>query len=183
MICRLKTVAPQQFRAVQVVRKEVVPMQTKQYLKELKRLDTCINQKLQEKAALYTSTIGAARTDKDRVQTSGNGDTMPELIQRIIDLEAEIDKEIGSFADQKHTIINQIQALKNKTYVSLLCKRYVEFKRLEEIAVEMNYTYPYVRKMHGYALTEFQRVHEDAIAAYEAALEERRNTKEHSDML
>ena len=66
MICRLKTVAPQGFEAVQVVRKEVVPMQAKQYLKELKRLDTCINQKMQEKAALYTSTIGAARTEIGR---------------------------------------------------------------------------------------------------------------------
>lgn len=158
-------------------------MQAKQYLKELKRLDICINQKLQEKAALYTSTIGAVRMDKGQVRTSSNGDTMPGLIQRIIDLEAEINEEINSFADQKHTIINQIQALSNETYVSLLCKRYVEFKRLEEIAAEMNYTYPYARKMHGYALTEFQRVHEDAIATYEAVLEERRNTKEHSDVL
>lgn len=171
MICRLKTVAPQGFEAVQVVRKEVVPMQAKQYLKELKRLDTCINQKMQEKAALYTSTIGAARTDKDRVQTSSTGDTMPDLIQRISDIEAEIVKQIDDFATQKHIVINQIQGLKNKTYVSLLYKRYVEFKSLEEIAVEMVYTYQYTRRMHGYALAEFQRVHENVIAAYEAALE------------
>lgn len=171
MICRLKTVAPQGFEAVQVVRKEVVPMQAKQYLKELRRLDTCINQQLQEKAALYTSTIGAARTDKDRVQTSGSGDMMPELIQRLLDLEAEIDKEIDNFADQKRKMIRQIQDLRNETYVSLLYKRYVEFKTLEEISVEMNYTYQYTRRMHGYALAEFQRVHEKAIAAYEAALE------------
>ena len=171
MICRLKTVAPQGFEAVQVVRKEVVPMQAKQYLKELKRLDTCINQKMQEKAALYTSTIGAARTDKDRVQTSGSGDMMPELIQRLLDLEAEIVKEIDNFADQKRKMIRQIQDLRNETYVSLLYRRYVEFKTLEEISVEMNYTYQYTRRMHGYALAEFQRVHEKAIAAYEAALE------------
>ena len=171
MICRLKTVAPQGFEAVQVVRKEVVPMQAKQYLKELKRLDTCINQKMQEKAALYTSTIGAARTDKDRVQTSGSGDMMPELIQRLLDLEAEIDKEIDNFADQKRKMIRQIQDLRNETYVSLLYRRYVEFKTLEEISVEMNYTYQYTRRMHGYALAEFQRIHEKAIAAYEAALE------------
>lgn len=146
-------------------------MQAKQYLKELRRLDTCINQQLQEKAALYTSTIGAARTDKDRVQTSGSGDMMPELIQRLLDLEAEIDKEIDNFADQKRKMIRQIQDLRNETYVSLLYRRYVEFKTLEEISVEMNYTYQYTRRMHGYALAEFQRVHEKAIVAYEATLE------------
>ena len=35
----------------------------------------------------------------------------------------------------------------------------------------MNYTYQYTRRMHGYALAEFQRVHEKAIVAYEATLE------------
>lgn len=83
-------------------------MQAKQYLKELRRLDICINQQMQEKAALYSSTIGAARTDKDRVQTSGSGDMMPKLIQRLIDLEAEIDREINNFVDQKRKMIRQI---------------------------------------------------------------------------
>ncbi len=54
---------------------------------------------------------------------------MPDLIQRLIDMEAEIDKQ---------TVINQIQASKNKACVLSLCKRHVKFKRLEEIAVEMN---------------------------------------------
>ena len=146
-------------------------MQAKQYLKELKRLDTCINQKMQEKAALYTSTIGAARTDNDRVQTSGTGDTMPDLIQRIIDLEAEIDKEIDNFVSKKHKIINQIQALANETYISLLYKRYVEFKRLEEVAVEMNYTYQYIVELHGHALKQFQHLHADMLEKQQKAIE------------
>lgn len=158
-------------------------MQAKQYLKELKRLDTCIRQKLQEKAALYTSTMGAVRMDADRVQTSGSKDVIPDLVQRILHLEAEIDKQIDDFTDRKHRIINQIQRLTNETYVSLLYKRYVEFKRLEEIAAEMNYTYLYVRKMHGYALKEFQQIHKEVLADYETALEKRRNTKEHLNML
>ena len=77
-------------------------------------------------------------------------------ICRIIDLEAEINAEIDRFVDEKHKIINQIQGLKNSDYISLLFKRYVEFKKFETIAVEMNFTYQYVLNMHGYALKEFE---------------------------
>lgn len=157
-------------------------MQAKQYLKELKRLDTCINQKLQEKSALYTHT-GTSRSGQERVQASGDADRMPDLIQRIVNLEAEINRQIDTFVDLKHQIINQIQTLESETFLALLFKRYVEFKSLEQIAVEMHYTYPYVRKLHGYALREFQRVWEDAVAAYETTLTERGDTKEHPGVL
>lgn len=157
-------------------------MQAKQYLKELKRLDTCVNQKLQEKSALYTRT-GTSWSGQERVQASGDAGRMPDLIQRIVSLEAEINRQIDTFVDLKHQMIDQIQALESETFVALLFKRYVEFKSLEQIAVEMHYTFPYVRKLHGYALREFQRVCGDAIAAYETALTERRNTKEHPGVL
>ena len=78
------------------------------------------------------------------------------LIGRIIDLEAEINAEIDRYVDEKHRIINEIQGLKNADYISLLYKRYVEFKKFEIIAVEMNYTYRYVLNMHGYALKDFE---------------------------
>ena len=77
-------------------------------------------------------------------------------ICRIIDLEAEINDEIDRFVDEKHKIINQIQRLKNADYISLLFKRYVEYKKFETIAVEMNFTYQYVIEMHRYALKEFE---------------------------
>ena len=82
------------------------------------------------------------------------------LIGRIIGLEAEINAEIDRFVDEKHKIINQIQGLKNSDYISLLFKRYVEFKKFETIAVEMNFTYQYVLNMHGYALKEFETTYE-----------------------
>ena len=70
------------------------------------------------------------------------------LTGRILDLEAEIDKEIDGFVNKKHQIINQIQ---------VLFKRYVEFMRLEVVAVEMGYTYQYTRDLHGNALRNFER--------------------------
>lgn len=134
-------------------------MKAKEYLQQLQQLDTVINQKIKEvqDLRLKSQSTGGIDYSKDRVQTSPSGDApFVKLIGRIIDLEAEINAEIDAFVDEKHKIINQIQGLKNADYISLLYKRYVEYKKFETIAVEMNFTYQYVLNMHGYALKEFE---------------------------
>ena len=134
-------------------------MKAKEYLQQLQRLDTVINQKIKEvhDLRLQAQSGGGIDYSKERVQASPSGDApFVKPICRIIDLEAEINAEIDKFVDEKHKIINQIQGLKNSDYISLLFKRYVEFKKFETIAVEMNYTYQYVLNMHGYALKEFE---------------------------
>lgn len=139
-------------------------MKAKEYLQQLQRLDTVINQKIKEVQALRVQarSTGGLDYSKERVQSSPSGDApFVKPICRIIDLEAEINAEIDRFADEKHKIINQIQGLKNSDYISLLFKRYVEFKKFEVISVEMNFTYQYVIEMHGYALKEFETTYEN----------------------
>ena len=145
-------------------------MKAKQYLKELKRLDTCIKQKMQEKQYLVLRSVStvAPPLNHERVQTSSVGDKISGVVTSIIDLEKEIDAELDNFVNQKHKVINQIQGLSNETYVSLLYKRYVEYKRLETIAAEMNYTYQYVREVHGFALQEFDKLYAAEITAYKS---------------
>lgn len=134
-------------------------MKAKEYLQQLQRLDTVINQKIKEvhDLRLQAQSTGGIDYSKERVQTSPSGDVpFVKPICRIIDLEAEINAEIDKFVDEKHKIINQIQGLKNSDYISLLFKRYVEFKSLERICVEMNFSYDYIKHLHGYALKDFE---------------------------
>lgn len=144
-------------------------MKAKDYLKRLKRLDTIINQKIQELGDLRL-TIGSTPGidySKDRVQTSPSGDApFVHTIHRIIELEGEINAEINEFVDEKHKIINQIQGLKDTRYIEILFKRYVEYKTLETIAVELSYTYQYARELHGYALQDFQRTYNNLLKSY-----------------
>lgn len=134
-------------------------MKAKEYLQQLQRLDTVINQKIKEIQDLRVQMQSGGGIDysKERVQSSPSGDApFVKPICKIIDLEAEINAEIDKFVDEKHKIINQIQGLKNSDYISLLFKRYVEFKSLERICVEMNFSYDYIKHLHGYALKEFE---------------------------
>lgn len=144
-------------------------MKAKEYLQQLQRLDTVINQKIKELGdlRLKSQSVGSIDYSKERVQTSPSGDApFVKLIGRIIDLEAEINAEIDAFVDDKHKIINQIQSLKNSKYIEILYKHYVEFKRLEVVAVEMNFTYQYVVELHGYALKDFQTTYENLLNSY-----------------
>lgn len=133
-------------------------MRAKEYLQQLQKLDTVINQKMKEMQELrYSFSIGGIDYSKDRVQTSLSGDApFVKLIGKIADLEAVIDAEIDRFVDEKHRIINQIQQLQNPDFISLLYKRYVEYKSLEQICVEMKFSYDYIKHLHGYALKDFE---------------------------
>lgn len=141
-------------------------MKAKEYLQKLQRLDTVINQKIEELGNLRLMSTGVNGIDysKERVQSSCSGDApFVKMIGRMIDLEAEINREIDTYVDEKHKIINEIQGLQTVNHISLLYKRYVEFKKFETIAVEMNFTYQYTIELHGYALAEFQTTYENLL--------------------
>lgn len=141
-------------------------MKAKEYLQQLQRLDTMINQKIKELGdlRLISQSVGGIDYSKERVQPSPSGDApFVKPVLRMIELEQEINAEIDRFVDEKHEIINQIQALQNQKHIDILYKHYVEFKRLEIVAVEMNFTYQYIVELHGTALKEFQLTHENLL--------------------
>ena len=141
-------------------------MKAKEYLQQLQRLDTMINQKIKELGdlRLMSQSVGGIDYSKERVQSSPSGDApFVKPVLRMIELEQEINAEIDRFVDEKHEIINQIQALQNQKHIDILYKHYVEFKRLEIVAVEMNFTYQYIVELHGTAFKEFQLTHENLL--------------------
>lgn len=141
-------------------------MKAKEYLQQLQRLDTMINQKIKELGdlRLMSQSVGGIDYSKERVQSSPSGDApFVKPVLRMIELEQEINAEIDRFVDEKHEIINQIQALQNPKHIDILYKHYVELKRLEIVAVEMNFTYQYIVELHGTALKEFQLTHENLL--------------------
>lgn len=134
-------------------------MTAKQYLSSLKLLNIKINHKLQEVEelrALSFSTGGLA-ADNERVQTSPSGDGRQiALVNRYVDMEMEINQLIDKYVDRKDKIINEIHQLEDARYVEILFKRYVEFKTLTSVAMEMAYDYSHIRRLHARALEDFE---------------------------
>ena len=132
-------------------------MKAKEYLEQVTLLNEKINQKqLQYNELIQTATSTAAvMYDKEKVQTSISSDKMSNIVSKYIDLQNEINYDIDCLIKLRNKIINEIQTLSNVKFIKILFMRYIQDKRLEEIAVELNYSYQYVRRLHGYALQSF----------------------------
>ena len=131
-------------------------MTAKQYLSQLRILDIKINQKQDE---LYRLRCAAERTTPTQEAGAGCGgasDRVGNISAITADLDAEINADIDRLADMRHTIINQIHGLDDDRYIRLLYKRYVEYKSLKQVGVEMHYEYAYARSIHGNALKAFE---------------------------
>lgn len=133
-------------------------MTVQEYLQQIKVLDTKIQQKQEQYRRLVeqASGSGGISYDKDVVQTSKTGDRLERLIIQYVDLEKVIQEEQLHFEMMKHTIINQVQSLNEDRYMNVLFKRYVEYKSYELIAVEMSYSFDYVKELHRDALNFFK---------------------------
>lgn len=133
----------------------------KEYLRQLKTASIKIEQKEDELERLKAAAESiSANTESERVQTTPK-DRVSEDVARIMDLKEEINRDIEKLLILRNKIINEIQSLDSPVYIDILYKRYVEYKTLEEIAVEMSYSYTRLRHLHGRALQGFKKKYMD----------------------
>lgn len=130
----------------------------KEYLRQLRTAEIKIEQKEEELERLKSSLESISTgTDSERVQTTPR-DKVSEDVPQMVDLKREIESDIKELLILKNKIINEIQSMDNPVYINILYKRYVQYKSLEEIAVEMSYSYVHIRRLHGYALIQFSKI-------------------------
>ena len=142
-------------------------MNGKEYLEQIRNLDDKINNKILEKESLFTMVTHITPTLSDmKVQTSHTQDKNGDLIAKMVDLEEEINHYIDEFVDLKCKIISQLESLTDNRYYNLLHKRYVQYKKLKQIADEMGYSEEYVRELHCDALKAFESTYTNLHAEY-----------------
>lgn len=135
-------------------------MDTKQYLRQISRLDKMIKNKIVELyqlKELYTS-ISAIKSDEN-VQTTPNFDKIGTAYAKICEKEHELDEITDLYIDKKSIIISQIDQMDDETHYEILFSRYVERKTFEKIADEMSYSWRQIIRLHGIALKEFEKLH------------------------
>ena len=135
-------------------------MDTKQYLRQISRLDKMIKNKIVELyqlKELYTS-ISAIKSDEN-IQTTPNFDKIGTAYAKICEKEQELDEITDLYIDKKSIIISQIDQMDDETHYEILFSRYVERKTFEKIADEMSYSWRQIIRLHGIALKEFEKLH------------------------
>ena len=106
-------------------------------------------------------TVGAIRYDKECVQTSPSGDTLCKQVTNYVAFNDKINAEIDSFADAKEQIIKEIRGLRDKNYVQVLYKVYVQYKTVKQASKEMKKCYNYTVELHNKALAAFEKTYQN----------------------
>ena len=132
-------------------------MTAKEYLGQAYRLDQRINSKIEQVASLNelatkcTSSLTGMPRNPNRASS-----TMADAVAKIIDLQAEINRDIDRLVDLKREIVSVIKSIDNLEYQTLLEKRYLCFLTWEQIAVDMGYDLRYLHKLHNRALLKVE---------------------------
>lgn len=135
-------------------------MDTKTYLHQIERLNRMIQNKLSEIAQLKHIATSITIAPKEvNVQTSSDKDRIGSAVAKLLDLEKETDKLVDDYIDKRKRIIEQIDSIEDTNMYHVLSERYIMRKDLSVIAVEMGYSFKQVCRIHGNALTEFERLY------------------------
>ena len=125
----------------------------KAYLQKIRLYDVQINSKIEELEKLRSMTTKITPTlSGDVVSGSRSQDKLGDAGARIVDLEAEIDRRIDTLCDLKRNAMELLDKLQNPNHYEILHKRYFQFKSLEQISVDMGYSYRNICYIHGKAL-------------------------------
>lgn len=138
---------------------ETTVKEAKDYLLQIRLLDTQIDCMLSNVDGLRDSLLRITPVLKQDVVTGGSShDRMSTTIAKIVDLEKEINAKVDTLIDRKAQVIRLLEKVRNPDYLKVLQLKYIEYESLEEIAVEMHYSYRWIKKLHGRALQIFAKI-------------------------
>ncbi|AQU05389.1 hypothetical protein B1778_01235 [Dehalococcoides mccartyi] len=127
----------------------------KKYLSQARYLDMRIDSKIQQVAALNDLATKCTSTLTGMPRNPNHGtSTMADAVTKIVDLQAEINRDIDELINLKKEITDVVKSVSNPEYQTILEKRYLCFLSWEQISVDMNYSMQYTFRMHDRALTE-----------------------------
>lgn len=125
----------------------------KRFLQQVKLYDSKINSLLEELDNLKAMVLKITTTLKqDVVSSGGSQDKIGDAIAKIVDLEAEINAAVDGFVNKKKSVNDVLDMVYDPDQYAVLYKRYILYKRWEQIACEMSMTYRGVLYVHGRAL-------------------------------
>lgn len=127
-------------------------MTTKDWLNRARYIDKELDALMSARQAAYMACI--ATTPKLRADIVSCQKDPHEKLERFAELNVKVDDKMCDLLSVKQEILDAIWTVEDSTYRVLLTERYVNLKTWEQIAVEMNYSYMQVCRIHGKALAE-----------------------------
>jgi DNA-directed RNA polymerase specialized sigma subunit len=127
----------------------------KTYLRKARELDTLVHTKLSEIDRLRELAECLSSPRMGEKVSSNKGNTSMQTVDKIVDLQAEIRKEIAELVSLIGEIHAKIELLENPIEKAVLTERYINMKSWEEIAEIISYSERNTKYIHGRALKNF----------------------------
>lgn len=129
-----------------------------EYLEQVDKLNAMIENKMAESAQWRDVALGVtANSEGERVQSSGSQQKMADAINRVVDLQSEINSLIDRLIDLKQRIIKTIEEL-NATEYDVLHKRYIQGMTFDEIGAAKGKSKSWATTVHGRALQNLNKI-------------------------
>ncbi|MCI8336963.1 MAG: hypothetical protein HFI72_07415 [Peptococcaceae bacterium] len=122
----------------------------RQYIPLCKEIES-----LQAEKEAILKDLGGVKPSDGMPHGTGTGDPTGNIAVKINELEQMINESINKRVELRRMIEAAIDSLSPKDGL-LMRKRYLEGKKWEQVAVEMNYDYRHVTKIHGFILKKIE---------------------------
>jgi len=134
----------------------------KDYFAQIRKTDRLI-QRLTDTVNTLRSglTSQSYELKPDKVQTSGAKDTLGETIVKIMSLEDDINARIDELVDMKQEAFTMINRIPDLDQQNILIGRYIQLKKWEDIALELNFSIQWVYELHGKGLLAFSQMNSE----------------------
>lgn len=123
-----------------------------EYLKRYKDIDRRIQAKCDEKSVWMARATKITPTFSEMPKGGQEESKIEAAIEKIMEIDSEINDEIDELLIVKSEVKAAINTVPNEKYRELLERRYIRGQKWEQIAVDMNYDYSWVLRLHGKAL-------------------------------
>lgn len=130
-------------------------MKAKDYLENYRRNEIAIEKLKNEITRIDARLKGGSHSySSDKIKSSDDN-LNEKLMAECLDKRNKMNNDIVMNENVRADLVLKITSMSDYRYIDVLYKRYIECKRFELIAVEMNYDYDYIRKLHIKALEVF----------------------------
>ena len=130
-------------------------MTPKEYLSQYRNLDIEIDSLVLERERLYslaTTRGGSVIDGTPKGAKSDNAAPYEHILDRIMAIDDIVNKRIDRLIAIRHEINAAINGVKDDRLRTLLRLRYINGHTFEQIAVDMDYSYMHICRLHGDAL-------------------------------
>lgn len=111
-----------------------------------------------EKDAVF---LRAVDYSKDRVSSAASRGSVEDTAIRIADAQGRVTGKIDELIEAKQRAMKIIEGLPEGPHKAVMYNRYILLKTWESIAVDLNYSYRHVLRLHGDALEILRNMQND----------------------